>query len=357
MSTVTTTDQRVALTSIELDGNVRELDLAHVDNLAGSMALRGLIVPVTVRPASGERYVLVAGFHRHAAAVKLGWDDISVTVREDEGVTADRAAENVVRKQLSPLEEARAVRDMLAEGFTVDGAASVLGWSRNLVTQRAKILELTEAAQALIGTREIPVGAVDSLLRINAVAPPLVEALAKAIGDEQIAGGQLIGNLGWALGQAMRHCGSEAFAAYLNQVDIRTIESLRLGKKTEAALAEAETLHKALDAYAYGPPTIRFGEPEIDQARAAGVLIELEHAAPIICDRGVYRDLCKDAIARTVQELRTRKETRAAEQSELRAERNGSRRARARNSTPSTARSYASSAAARTTSTSTSARP
>ena len=123
-------EQRVKLSEIDTYGNVRDLDLAHVDALAGSIALRGLIVPLTVRPTDTGRFALVAGFHRHAACVKLGLDEVAVTVR-DEGATADRAAENVVRKQLSPLEEARAVKAMLDEGFTLDGSASVLGWSRS----------------------------------------------------------------------------------------------------------------------------------------------------------------------------------------------------------------------------------
>lgn len=318
MSTVQS-DHRIALGAIIVEGNVRDLDLVHVDNLAASIALRGLIVPLTVRPTGEDTYGLVAGFHRHAACLKLGWDHVPVSIREEEGSTADRAAENVVRKQLSPLEEARAVRAMLDEGYTLDGSASVLGWTRQLVGQRVKILELPEQAQELIGSREIPVSAVDSLLQINAVAPALVDALASAVRDEVVAGGQLQGNLGWALGQAMRHTETKQFAAHLNQVGTREIESLKLGKKADAALEEAEQLHKLLDTYAYGPPTIRFAEADVDQARAAGVLIELEATAPIICDRGLFRELCKQAIHRTVDELRDRKAARATEQSELRA--------------------------------------
>jgi hypothetical protein len=52
-----------------------------------------------------------------------------------------------VRKQLSPLGEAKAVQNMLDEGYTLEGAASVLGWSLALVKVRAKILKLPEAAQ------------------------------------------------------------------------------------------------------------------------------------------------------------------------------------------------------------------
>ena len=51
----------VALDRIDVPDNVRELDAAHVQALAGSIALQGLLVPLVVRPA-GERFELVAGF-------------------------------------------------------------------------------------------------------------------------------------------------------------------------------------------------------------------------------------------------------------------------------------------------------
>jgi hypothetical protein len=47
---------------------------------------------------------------------------------------------------------------------------------------------------------------------------------------------------------------------------------------------------------------------DLDQARAAGVLIELEHSTPIVVDRPLYRELAKRAIMRTVEELREQAE-------------------------------------------------
>jgi ParB-like chromosome segregation protein Spo0J len=52
---------------------------------------------------------------------------------------------------LDPYEEAKAVRAMLDQGLTADGAAQALGWPKNRVTARVKILELPERAQQLIG--------------------------------------------------------------------------------------------------------------------------------------------------------------------------------------------------------------
>jgi hypothetical protein len=91
------------------------------------------------------------------------------------------------------------------------------------------------------------------------------------------------------------------------------IAELRLGKKTEQLYADAEKLHRQLDRYAYGPPPVRFSEQDVDQARAAGVLIEFEHGRPIIVDRPLYRELVKEAIKRTHAELEA-KATAAAEE-------------------------------------------
>ena len=84
----------VALDCIDVPDNVRELDAAHVQALAGSIKLQGLLVPLVVRPA-GERFELVAGFHRAAAARSLGMTDVPIVVREAESEDADRAVENI----------------------------------------------------------------------------------------------------------------------------------------------------------------------------------------------------------------------------------------------------------------------
>ena len=111
------------------------------------------------------------------------------------------------------------------------------------------------------------------------------------------------------------------FAAYLSTLSHHDVSELRLGKKAEAAYAEAEALHKQIDRYAYGPPTIRFAEAEVDQARAAGVLIEFEHGTPIITDRAaVFRELAKQAINRTLQELRAAKQQDASDRASRRAQ-------------------------------------
>ena len=52
------------------------------------------------------------------AARSLGLAQVPVVVREADSQDADRAVENITRKQLNPYEEAKAVRAMLDRGLT-----------------------------------------------------------------------------------------------------------------------------------------------------------------------------------------------------------------------------------------------
>ena len=89
-----TGELRLALDEIRVRENVRELDVEHVDKLAQSIALRGVLVPLIVRSVD-EGYELVAGYHRIAACRQLDLADVPVVVRGQEGSSADSAAENV----------------------------------------------------------------------------------------------------------------------------------------------------------------------------------------------------------------------------------------------------------------------
>jgi ParB/RepB/Spo0J family partition protein len=302
----------VSLDDIHVAENVRALDVDHVHALAESIRLQGILVPVVVRPAEAEvavggwKYELVAGFHRTAAAAELRLAEIPAVVRgASREAAADRAIENITRLQLSATEEAHAVKAMLDRGLTEDGAAKALGWPKARVTARVKILELPERAQGMIGAGMIALSAVDQLRAIGRVSPALLDAVVAFLADgNEWAAERLAREPGWVLDSALREGDVKVFAAHMSQVGAREIAELRLGKKTEELYVEAEKLHKQIDRYAYGPPPIRFSDDDVDQARAAAVLIEFERSAPIIVDRALYRELVKGAVKRTVEQLR-----------------------------------------------------
>jgi hypothetical protein len=211
---------------------------------------------------------------------------------------------------------------MLARGLTEDGAAQALGWPKNRVTARVKILELPERAQQLIGEDVIHLAAVDQLRAIGKVAPDLLDAVIAYLDDGNAwAAERLTREPGWVLDAALTHNGNgKVFAAYLHSASAREIAELRLGKKTEQLYADAEKLHKQLDRYAYGPPPVRFTDADVDQARAAGVVIEFDGPGrPIIVDRPLYRELVKGAVKRAHDALETKVAAAAKEKKTARA--------------------------------------
>src|SRR5207247_7503500 len=129
----------------------------------------------------------------------------------------------------------KAVKAMLGRGLTADGAAQALGWPKNRVAARVKILELPERAQQLIGEGLIALSAVDQLRAIGAVAPKLLDAVIAYLDDGNAwAAERLTREPGWVLDAALTHAGNDkVFAAYLHSAGAHEIADLRLGKKTE----------------------------------------------------------------------------------------------------------------------------
>lgn len=96
----------------------RPLVKSNVESLALSMRDIGLINPICVRKISRfhagtirDCYEIVAGGHRYAAAVKLGWNMVEATVIDSDDIRFELAEidENLIRANLSPAESAIAI--------------------------------------------------------------------------------------------------------------------------------------------------------------------------------------------------------------------------------------------------------
>ena len=119
----------------------------------------------------------------------------------------------------------------------------------------------------------------------------MLDAVIAYLGDgNDWAAERLAREPGWVIDSALRNGSGKVFAAHLAQLESYEISDLRLGKKTEALLEEATTLHKQLDRYAYGAPPVRFTESDVDQARAAGVLVGAASGPPVDSEAEARRE-------------------------------------------------------------------
>lgn len=99
----------IPLAQIDVGARLRPVDPAWVELLAASLAERGQDTPIRVRPSEEDgRYILVAGAHRVAAAEAAGLQTLEAVVitATDDEATLDEIDENLMRRELSPLDRA-----------------------------------------------------------------------------------------------------------------------------------------------------------------------------------------------------------------------------------------------------------
>ncbi|QIQ88268.1 ParB/RepB/Spo0J family partition protein [Erythrobacter sp.] len=159
----------VATASITpLPGNPRKhFDEAALDELAASIAARGVIQPVIVRPRGTQGYQLVAGERRWRAAQKARLHEIPALVREldDREVMALALIENLQREDLNPVEEARAYQRLAdEEGMTQAEIARMVEKSRSHVANLQRLLGLPEKVLDLVESGRLSMGHARALI-------------------------------------------------------------------------------------------------------------------------------------------------------------------------------------------------
>ena len=128
---------------------------AELDDLAKSIADKGLLQPIVVRPrGDGTTYEIVAGERRWRAAQRAGIHDVPVLIRElDDGEALEVALiENIQRTDLNPLEESGAYAQLIEQfSYTQQQLADAVGKSRSHVANSLRLLNLPQKVRDLIG--------------------------------------------------------------------------------------------------------------------------------------------------------------------------------------------------------------
>lgn len=151
----------VDLEALELaPENMREADPEALEALKRSIQAQGLLQNLVGYVDEEEGVVkVVAGGHRLRALKELGWaEKVPVRLVPREKAALLSLAENLARKELSPLEEAEAVARLL-ERYAKEEVAKELGRSPAWVEARAKVAkDLVPEAKEALGRGEIGFG-------------------------------------------------------------------------------------------------------------------------------------------------------------------------------------------------------
>lgn len=152
----------VAIGLIRVDAQARKkFDDAAIKELASNIKTLGVINPVTLR--AGEnlmrgQYLLVSGERRVRAAKLAGLIEIPARILEldDQQALEYQAAENIHRKDLTPIEEARAFKSLLdAKRYTVEQLSGLVDKSHIYVYRSIRLLELPPKVVDAIESEEL----------------------------------------------------------------------------------------------------------------------------------------------------------------------------------------------------------
>lgn len=139
----------------------QRLDEAYLAELEQSVRRFGVIEPLVARPLADGSFEILAGHLRWQAAQRAGLRQAPVVVREADDRTAAAIAlvENLLRRELNPIEEGRALRRLREEfGLTQEQLAELLGLSQSAISKALGLLSLDPVVQALIEEGRLEAG-------------------------------------------------------------------------------------------------------------------------------------------------------------------------------------------------------
>lgn len=143
-------------------------DDASLADLASSIKQHGIIQPLVLR-RKNDKYEIIAGERRFKAAKMAGLVSVpAVIFNLDDNASAEVAiVENIQRKDLTAIEEARSYQALLDKGYmTQDELARKMGLSQSAISNKLRLLTLDEAVQEAILAEKISERHARTLLKV-----------------------------------------------------------------------------------------------------------------------------------------------------------------------------------------------
>ncbi len=230
------------------------MDRQKLEDLAESIKLHGVMQPLIVtKSMDGDGYVLIAGERRWRAARIAGLTSLPAIVKEaaPQAMLELAIVENVVRADLSPLEEAMAYRQLIDEfGLSQAAIAERVGRSRVSVTNTLRLLNAPEQVREALSSNLITEGHARALLGLGN-------------GPDQLAVLDIV------LGRALNVRQTEGLvrrwlsgASHTPDDQKRDPEEIRLEDRLRTALGTRVSFRKAAQGSGGGSLTIQFFSDE-----------------------------------------------------------------------------------------------
>jgi len=148
----------------------QDFDEEALQNLSESIAVHGVIQPLTVRETGNGYYQIIAGERRWRAARMANLTEVPAVIidADDKKATELALIENLQRENLNPVEEALGYQSLI-EGFglTQEEAAQQVGKSRPAVTNSLRLLSLCPEVLVKLRSGELTAGHARAILTVK----------------------------------------------------------------------------------------------------------------------------------------------------------------------------------------------
>ena len=147
-----------------------DFDEEELEALSESIAVHGIVQPLTVREMPNGYYQIIAGERRWRAARLANLSDVPVIVVEADDKKAMELAliENLQRQDLNPVEEALGYQALIEEyGLTQEEAAGRVGKSRPAVANALRLLGLCPEVLEKLKQGELTAGHARAILSLK----------------------------------------------------------------------------------------------------------------------------------------------------------------------------------------------
>ena len=144
-------------------------DETALRELADSIALHGVIMPIVVNKKGENSFMIIAGERRWRASKLAGKTAIPAIVKDynDRQVKEISLIENLQREDLNPIEAANAMKQLMEEyDITQEDLAERIGKSRSAVANTLRLLTLEQSVIDLVANGSLSQGHARALITL-----------------------------------------------------------------------------------------------------------------------------------------------------------------------------------------------
>lgn len=147
----------------------KEFNEEALDALVKSIQEKGVLQPLIVRK-QGDKYEIIAGERRWRASKLAGLAEVPVIEKEfdNQEVLEVALVENLLRENLTPIEEAEGFNRLISEfSHTHEALSQIIGKSRSYITNTLRLLLLPESIKNMVENNILTAGHARALIGLE----------------------------------------------------------------------------------------------------------------------------------------------------------------------------------------------